>query len=195
MPTKRADSEAAKARILDAARRVLTTDPGAAATIDQIAAAAGCAKGLVHYHFMTKDALLGEVATQLWATRAHAWREALSRPEAGDALDTAWKLLRSEAADGSLTASASLGLSRSIMAGRSVRDGRAGLVRALTDGLVHLLGHMHRSATVPPSEVAALLAALIDGLGLQLASGEKADQLESAWSAFWAAVLSLTRPG
>jgi AcrR family transcriptional regulator len=195
MATKRADSEAAKARILDAAQRVLMSDPGTAATVDQIAAAAGCAKGLVHYHFKTKDALLGEVATRLWANRARVWREALSGREAGEALDTAWKLLREESSDGSLAASASLGLSRSIVAGRSVRDGRAGLVRALTDGLVQLFEQMNRSAAVPPSEVAALLAALIDGLGLQLASGEPAEQLEPAWAAFWAAVLSLTRPG
>ena len=195
MASKRADSEAAKARILDAALRVLMSDPGTTATIDQIAAAAGCAKGLVHYHFKTKDALLGEVATRLWSNRARAWRDAFSRPEASEALDTAWKLLRAESSDGSLAASASLGLSRDIVAGRSVRDGRAGLVRALTDGLVQLFEHMDRSATVPPSEVAALLAALIDGLGLQLASGEPAERLEPAWAAFWAAVLSLTRPG
>jgi hypothetical protein len=80
------------------------------------------------------------------------------------------------------------------MAGQSVRRGRAELVRALTDGLVELFAHMARAATVPPSEIAALLAALIEGLGLQLASGEPAHQLEAAWSAFWAAALSLTRP-
>jgi AcrR family transcriptional regulator len=194
MATRRNDSEAAKARILDAALQVLMTDPGTAATIDHIAAAAGCAKGLVHYHFKTKDALLGEVASRLWAKRARAWREVMSRPEASEALDDAWKLLRAESEDGSLAASASLGLSHSIVAGRSVRDGRAELARALTDGLVELLEHMGRSAAVPPSEVAALLAALIDGLGLQLASGEKADQLEPAWAAFWAGMLSLTRP-
>lgn len=194
MATKRADAEGAKARILEAATRVLMADPGTAATIDQIAAAAGCAKGLVHYHFKTKDALFGEVANRLWADRARAWREALSRREARDALDAAWKLLRAESADGRLAASASLGLTRSIAAGRSVREGRAGLVRALTDGLVHLFEHMERSAAVPPSEIAALLAALIDGLGLQLASGEKPEQLEPAWAAFWAAVLSLTQP-
>jgi TetR/AcrR family transcriptional repressor of bet genes len=192
--SKRTTAEAAKLRIMDAAIRVLTTEPGSAATIDRIAEAAGCAKGLVHYHFKTKDALLATVAARLWSDRAQGWREALSKREPSEALDTAWSLLIAESADGRLAASASLGLSRSDLAGRAVKEGRAGLQRALTDGVVHLFEHMARTAAVPPTELAALLAALIDGLGLQLASGERPEQLEPAWAAFWAAVMSLTRP-
>jgi AcrR family transcriptional regulator len=148
----------------------------------------------VHYHFKTKDALLATVAARLWSDRAQDWREALSKREPSEALDTAWSLLIAESADGRLAASASLGLSRSDLAGRAVKEGRAGLQRALTDGVVHLFEHMARTAAVPPTELAALLAALIDGLGLQLASGERPEQLEPAWAAFWAAVMSLTRP-
>jgi AcrR family transcriptional regulator len=188
------DRTEARRRILAAALQVVTRDPGATATIDQIASVAGCAKGLVHYHFKTKDGLLAEVATGLWTERASDWRRALSHRDPGAALGAAWTLLQSEASDGRLRAGAGLGLAKSEMAGQSVRRGRAELVRALTDGLVELFAHMARATTVPPSEIGALLAALIEGLGLQLASGEPAQQLEPAWSAFWAAALSLTRP-
>jgi hypothetical protein len=53
---------------------------------------------------------------------------------------------------------------------------------------------MGRVATVPPSEIATLVASLIDGLGWRLATGEAPEQVEPAWAAFWAAILSLTRP-
>lgn len=187
------EAEAAKARILDAALRVITADPGARATVDQIARAAGCAKGLVHYHFKTKEMLLAQVAARIWSERAQAWRAALSRPDPGEALDTAWILLQAESRNGRLAATAALGLGEPKIAGQSVRAGRAELVRSLADGLVKLFEHMACAAAVPPSEIAALLAAMIDGLGLQLASGEEAERLEPAWSGFWAAILSLTR--
>jgi AcrR family transcriptional regulator len=183
----------AKRRILEAALQVVTKDPGATATVDQIAAAAGCAKGLVHYHFRTKEALLAEVAASLWSDRAREWRHALSHRDPGSALEAGWRLLQAEAADGRVRAAAALGLSPLAMAGQSVRHGRADLTRALADGLVELFSHMGCTTTVPPSEIAALLAALIEGMGLQLAGGEPAHQLEPAWSAFWAAALSLTR--
>jgi AcrR family transcriptional regulator len=185
---------ATKSRILDAAIQVTKSAPGAPVTIDQVAQAAGCAKGLVHYHFKSKDALLGDVAARLWADRAEDWRAALSRRDPGQAIDAAWKLLQSEAADGRLAAAALLGLPGSSVAGRSVKAGHATMARSIADGLSQLLQHMGRTASVPPSEIATLVSALIDGLGLQLAAGEQAELVEPAWAAFWAAVLSLTRP-
>lgn len=55
-------------RLLDAASRVIAERGVEAATMDEIAARAGCSKGLVHYHFSTKDDLVLDVVQHLsWA--------------------------------------------------------------------------------------------------------------------------------
>lgn len=190
----KANADVAKQRILAAAVRVLSADPGGAATVDRVAGEAGCAKGLVHYHFKTKDALFAAAAAQIWAERGKAWRAALTGSDPHTTLQAAWQLLLEESRNGHLLASTSLGLTKSKLAGQSVKDGRRAFVLILGDSLVALFGRMGRAATVPASEIAALLASVIDGLGLQLAGGDGTDDLEPAWSAFWAAVLSLTRP-
>ena len=48
--------------------------------------------------------------------------------------------------------------------------------------------------TIPETEIALLLEAVIDGMGFQLASGCDAQALEGAYAAAWLSILSLTRP-
>jgi hypothetical protein len=80
------------------------------------------------------------------------------------------------------------------VAGQSVKTGRAQVRQALADGLAELLDRMGRTTTVPAPEIATLVCSMVDGLGLQLASGEPPALVEPAWAGFWAALLSLTRP-
>jgi AcrR family transcriptional regulator len=63
-----------RARIVDAARKVLSEQGYSATTIKAIARAAGVAPGLVHYYFASKEDLLVEVLR----SAAHARRDALS---------------------------------------------------------------------------------------------------------------------
>jgi AcrR family transcriptional regulator len=195
MGTDRTAREVARKRIVDAAVQELTAAAGLAPTMDQVASAAGCAKGLVHYHFRTKDALLAEAAGRIWADRGRTWREALSNPDPSAALAAAWSVLTREARNGRTMSCLALGSLPGAMTVQSARAGRSSFSQALGDGLAELLDHMGRSAAVPPSEIATLLASVADGLGIRIAGGDKPEDLEPAWSAFWAAVLSLTRPG
>ncbi|MCP2341754.1 TetR/AcrR family transcriptional regulator [Actinomadura rupiterrae] len=64
----RADAERTVTAILEAAERTLSADP--AATMEQIAEAAGVARTTVHRRFATREALIDALA--VWATRRFA---------------------------------------------------------------------------------------------------------------------------
>ena len=64
----RADAERTMTAILEAAERTLSRDP--AATMEQIAEAAGVARTTVHRRFATREALIDTLA--VWATRRFA---------------------------------------------------------------------------------------------------------------------------
>jgi TetR/AcrR family acrAB operon transcriptional repressor len=55
----------ARQRILDSALQLVRENGAEAMSIEAVAAAAGSAKGLVHYHFKTKQGLLSAVAEKL----------------------------------------------------------------------------------------------------------------------------------
>ncbi|MGK5672561.1 TetR/AcrR family transcriptional regulator [Micromonospora sp. URMC 106] len=61
----RADAERSIRTIMEAAERVLTANP--AATIEQIAEAAGVARTTVHRRFASRDALISRMTRDAWA--------------------------------------------------------------------------------------------------------------------------------
>jgi AcrR family transcriptional regulator len=184
---------AARKAILEAAAAVTVERRGGPITTELVATRARCAKGLVHYHFTTKEALLAEVAARLWGERAEQWRAALAVDDATQAIGTAWTLLQAEATDGLAPAAAWLGMLDDKLVVQSVNNGRTSFVAALSDALAGLLMRMRLQATVPVAELAALLAATTEGLGLRMAGGAAPGDLEPAWAAFWVGLLSLTR--
>lgn len=196
MATPKRSNQKAEARkaILDAAVAVTIERRGRQITTSLVAERADCAKGLVHYHFSTKEALLAEVATRLWAQRAASWRSALGAADGKGAIEAAWNLLQAEALDGRASAIAQLGLMDGKLVAQSVSDGRATFTKTLATGVPGLLARMGLEVSVPAPELAALLAATVDGLSMALAGGTSAAELEPAWAAFWVGLLALTRP-
>ncbi|MFF2502403.1 TetR/AcrR family transcriptional regulator [Streptomyces sp. NPDC058067] len=78
----RADTERTVQTILEAAERVLAADP--AATMGQLAQAAGVARTTVHRRFATREALLDELTG--WAARQFADAVDSARPDAAPPL-------------------------------------------------------------------------------------------------------------
>lgn len=70
----RADAERSVRRILEAAEQVLGRDP--AATMEQIAEAAGVARTTIHRHFASRDALIASMVEAAWRQIHDAIRQA-----------------------------------------------------------------------------------------------------------------------
>src|SRR3990167_6046386 len=68
-------------------------------SVEAIASRSGCAKGLVNYHFGSKDALLLRVAERLRDERHQARPPAMDRPGSA-ALDALWRVTAADVRSG-----------------------------------------------------------------------------------------------
>ena len=185
----------ARQRILDCAVALVQENGAEAMSIEAVAKSAGSAKGLVHYHFKTKQGLLSAVAERLTSSRLAQWKAAFDVPSAQDSLSQTWLLLTKESVDGTVRAWQSL-----FGSAHRLTDGLASKLQAeFADGLRDAFTSMLRDElglmpTIPDPEIGMLLEALVAGMGFKLASGTEEDQLEGAYAAAWLALLSLTQP-
>ncbi len=185
----------ARQRILNCASELVRKSGADAMSIEAVAAAAGSAKGLVHYHFKTKQGLLSAVAENLAATRMEHWSAAFAAPSAQDAVGQTWALLTAESADGTVRAWQSLVSGLEILTDGLANKLRSGFSVGLTEEFTSLLRtELGLTPTIPDPEIGMLLEALITGIGFQLGSGTDPLELEGVYSAAWLAMLSLTQP-
>jgi AcrR family transcriptional regulator len=186
------NAERARAAILEATLRLLRQSGGL--TVDQVAGAAGCAKGLVHYHFHTRGQLLAAAASRLAESRRRQWTEAFRVKTPGDAIRRSWDLLVSEGRDGTLKAWLALCAEQDEVTGQAVSseiDAFSSTVAEATAALVRDLG---LTPTISVTELGLLLAGVVYGSGLQLEAGLPPARLQGAYEAAWLGVLSLTQP-
>lgn len=184
----------ARARILAAAHQQLRRVGADRLTIDVVAREADCAKGLVHYHYRTKEDLLAAAADALMAASERRWAGALQAPTFEAAIRQTWSVVVAEASEGVPLAWASLRTFQSKVTGQTVSnmfDRRsAGMAKALGE----LLEKSGLGLRASLAEVGSLLAAAVHGFEAQLASGASAESLEGGYAALWVGVLALTRP-
>lgn len=178
--------------ILSAAERLLKIRGASATTVEAVARQAGCAKGLVHYHFKTKSELLAAVAEQLALGRSERWARVLEASSGRDAVARSWALLRSEAGDGTVAAWISLLVHSKSVTDRTVNNHLQQFDRTVARAVDYLLGRIGLRPTVPANDIGALVTALIHGTGVKLVAGTPGQQLEGAYTAGWAGVISLT---
>lgn len=191
MPSQRATSRQA---IVAAAEALIKERGVRRTTVDSVAKAAGCAKGLVHYHFKTKRGLMEAVAEHLATSREAAWTRAFRAPTPRSAIQQTWTLLTKESADGTIRAWASLFGLGDNLPDRTVKKLVERFSVTLGEAACRMLVELELRPSVPASEIGWLLGAVIGGMGLQMQSGAGRRELEGAYSAAWLGILSLASP-
>ncbi len=186
------DAQRARNAILDAAERLLRR--GSAGTVDQVAREARRAKGLVHYHFRTKGAMLAAVAGRVSERRRRAWATAFAAATPDAAIQASWDLLLKEHQAGELRAWIALCAESDPVTGRAVNKEIEAFTAAITESTGTLLDSLGLRATVPIGEIGRYLASVIQGMSFQLAAGAAPEQLQGAYAAAWLGTLSLARP-
>ena len=170
-------------RIVEAARATLVQEGLAGWTMERVAREAGCAKGLVHYHFRTKAELIAVVAASLRRERAGRRIDAF-RARGAAALDALWQVLVREVATGEAAA----WLSLASLPERPVRDALLASREEL-ERLGAAASASLESAELSEPALRMLLAAL-DGLQLPLVLGEDAEPVREAFDRIWLTALS-----
>ena len=159
--------------ILRAAQDLWTRDGYHGASLKEIAAAAGVAKSLVHYHFESKEHLLISLQADWCHRTARAIRARLaatppSSAAAFAALDQIWEAMVLTRAQFPFA----IELWRQSVTSPSVRERLRAFDRELLglyiEGLHATLGPLADRLTLPPARAAALIQAVLDGLGLRL---------------------------
>lgn len=164
-----------RSMLVEATASVIAREGLTGCSVQAIAARAGCAKGLMNYHFRSKDELLAEVAVRLADARAKRRLQALGG-RGTRALDALWEVLVDEVASGDARAWFALVVERRLprnldLETRIAEAGAAAL--GLTTG------------TVPPD---ALIAGL-DGVQLRLMQGCDPVRLRDAYDRLWLSVV------
>ena len=169
-----------KDEIIGSATRVLVREGLAGWSVDLVAAEAGCAKGLVHYHHGSKKALLATVASRLDHERQVRRLDALGGTGAA-ALDRLWRTLEEEVRRGLWAAWAALLAEPGI---ESPAEGPADLA-AFGDAVARAL----ELPGLRPEET-RLVASALDGLQVALSRGADRDALLEGYHRLWLALLS-----
>lgn len=170
-----------KDAILSAAIEVISLHGLNNWTVEEVANRAHCAKGLVNYHYRSKQDLLILAAETLRDDRA-ARRLAAVQAAGTKALDRLWAALTREVESGWFAAWASL-LAADDPLRRAAAE-RAPVSSAFVASLSHSLGLDEQLTAQTP-----LIQAALDGLELRLLQGAPAGETEEAYHRFWLTVV------
>ncbi len=166
-----------KEAILSAAIDVLAIHGLNNWTVEEVANRAHCAKGLVNYHYRTKQELLGTAAQTLRDDRAARRLAAVQHP-GSEALDQLWAALSHEVDSGGFAAWASL-----ITADDPLRKAAATRPSDAAALATSLSRTLELGDALEPE--AGLIQAALDGLELRLLQGSSPRETEDAYHRFW----------
>lgn len=150
-------------------------------TVEEVANRARCAKGLVNYHYRSKQELLVQVAHTIRDDRS-ARRLASIQTAGTQALDRLWTALNGEIESGWFAAWISLVAADGMLREAARANPRDSL--AFADGLGRALDL--GDSLVPR---AALIDATLNGLQLSLLQGASPRTMEEDYHRFWLTIL------
>lgn len=161
-------------RILDAAARMFGREGFQGASMGQVAAAAGVSKGLLHYHFHSKEHLLIEAVRATFRQLHARFDDRFQRgdrglPTALDALDALWATIRDMHAWApfmveTLSLSTQRGDLRQDL--QAFYDESTGL---LEQGIARVFEGLEGRPVLPPERLARLVRLCLHGLVVELA--------------------------
>ena len=151
-------------------------------TVEEVANRAHCAKGLVNYHFRSKNELLTRAAETIRDDRT-ARRLAACQTSGTQALDRLWAVLVNEVESGWFAARLSL-----LAADDPLRKAAA----ERTEDSAALARALSRSLGLGDDlvEQASLMQAAMDGMQLQFLQGVTPEETEATYHSFWVRMLS-----
>jgi AcrR family transcriptional regulator len=189
VPARRSRRNASD-RILRAAALRLSTLGAAELSLQDVAAAAGVSKALIHYHYKDKESLLEQVT--VWATAESVQRErqALDGSTAADAVDALWRWLDEELRGGHLRLLVELGQYRAPRVRTAVIEALRVRRDASTQTIRRLFELLELRPRVPVEMLAGVVVAFIDGLASRPLP-ETPDDARVTFDVFWLSLLSL----
>ena len=180
----------ARDRLLAAAADRLAAAGAAALSLQDVADAAGVSKGLIHYHFRDREALLVETVDWLAAAAVRRERRALAAPTAAGAVDAVWRWLDAELARGELRVLVELAGAREERVRAAARSAAEARRDAAAETVVKLFATLSLRPRVEPRMLAEAIVAFIDGLAVQT-SLDPATNPRVAFDVFWLGMLGL----
>jgi AcrR family transcriptional regulator len=152
----RADARRNRERIIAAAREAFAAR-GEATQMDDVAERACVGVGTVYRHFPTKDALMGELIAERFREFADATREAIERPDPGQALvDLMWRNAEAMAQDAAIQHA----MVRTTGVWEAAEPARQELI-AISD---ELLARAHDEGTIRPDFTSLDVGAIMCGV-------------------------------
>jgi len=178
--------------IVDAACATLTSVGIGRITVALVAKAARVSSALVHYHFATKQKLLGAAAEALVRRRTDSRIAALSAGYGLSSLDALWGALADDPAEAERAAPDLILLAREDPEVRSAlrleRQREQARLAAVLPQLFRGLGTRPR---IPFEDLAATVCTFLDGATASLLAGTPADDVRASYDAFWLALVAL----
>jgi AcrR family transcriptional regulator len=163
----------ASARIVEAMRQSVAVRGAAGSTFDQVAREAGVSRGLLHYHFGTKEKLLAEVVRRDSEIRLeHLGTELASASTVAEVIDALVRSLEELIERDPGFVALMFELFTSGRRNPEIATEFAALQRATRTHVAELLAARQREGVIrltdEPEAVAAVLLSLADGLALRL---------------------------
>lgn len=176
-----------KDRIVEAACATILEKGVASLTVADVGKRADVSTALVHYHFASKDGLLGAACERLAAQRSQERAQALRTTRGLDALDALWSAVT--AGPGVEVERAWHDLNLLARHDPSVRrtliERRQEEIEAFTAALPRLLAELGGTIPLPADEAATAVLLFLDGVVLAIDQSVPIAEVRAAYDAFW----------